>query len=378
MTEFEITLWAATVGSVFSVLGTLVTLWITRRQERRQQVRQEKNRTEVFQRYNERLQATRQEIISEAIRMLQEDIQNPQLNSTEALPDAFMLRANEVGRALLLNGFYAVAEKLYRMLADVTTRYRQTTNNWRHAGALFANIATACVAQGSIDRAIVELLKASNEDIQTYNIAPQDSFAITGLLQDYFARPTREFALGVVQQLDPNITFTDVESLCQFLGQREYAFLAYLHTVSLHEIANRQSTNEFSQLQIFNALRSLSALLEVELKLISGVMEAGLFDTLRNLYGNTSWWSGFDDTRKKIGATQKSSRSVDDQLRDAMAINPTNDVSTFWKSLLIAYIARNYTTHQLEIQSALVQSYSLETLRHILYVMITAQISTSH
>lgn len=38
MTEFQITLWAAGVGSVFSVVGTLLVSWLTQRLERRQQV----------------------------------------------------------------------------------------------------------------------------------------------------------------------------------------------------------------------------------------------------------------------------------------------------------------------------------------------------
>jgi hypothetical protein len=42
MTEFEIALWAsitgAAVGSIFSIVGTLVGTWLTQRRERRQQV----------------------------------------------------------------------------------------------------------------------------------------------------------------------------------------------------------------------------------------------------------------------------------------------------------------------------------------------------
>jgi hypothetical protein len=253
----------------------------------------------------------------------------------------------------------------------MTLSYREEIGNWRHAGALHANTAAACAAQGNIDQAVIELLKAAQDDVETYGVEKGDSFAITNLLQDYFCIPVRNEALRVVQTVNPAPTIADVESLCRFLGDREYAFLAYVRLAVVHEEANQEFPNEFSQLQIFSALRSLSSLLEVELKTIAGSMETTFFPTIKTLYED-GWWQDFDNKRRVIGATHGSTRPVDDQLRDAIAINPTDDDSRFWKSLLIAYIIRNYTTHQLETQCALVQSYSQEALGHILHVMMTA------
>lgn len=332
----------------------------------------EQHLAEIQEHSRIKLQAVLAEVIGSAVAMLKEDIQNPNLTGPDIPPDAFMLRANRVGLALFQAGAFALAERLYRALVEETLKYRQETGTWRHVGALYANTAGACAAQGNLDQAVIELLKAAQEDVTTYNVPKSDSFAITGLLQEYFGKPVRNKALTIVQSVNPTLTLADVESLCQFLGDREYAFLAYVHLASFHEEANQQFPNEFSQLQIFSALRSLSSLLEVQLKTIAGNMQATFFPTLEALYKNSKWREAFDSARKRIGATQKSNRSVDDQLGDAIAITPTDDDSRFWKSLIIAYIIRNYTTHQMETQCALVQSYSREALGHILHVMITA------
>lgn len=327
---------------------------------------------ETQKHFRDKLQAVQEEAIGGALAMLREDIQNPELSGPEVSPDTFMLRANQVGLALLQNGFFAVAERLYRSLVKETLKYRQETKNWRHAGALYANTAAACAVQGNLDQAVVEFLKAAQDDKETYKVAKSNSFAITGLLQEYFGKPIRHAALRIVHKVNPTLTVADVQSLCRLLDAREYAFLAYVHVAWVHEKTTQQFPNEFSQLQIFSALRSLSSLLEVELKTIAGNMQSTFSPTLRALYGNKGWWQAFNNKRIAIRATWRSNRPVDDQLEEAIAIIPTDDGSSFWKSLLIAYIVRNYTAHQMEVQCALVQSYSQEALAHILHVMTTA------
>ncbi len=313
------------------------------------------------------------EVVAEALSMFQQDILDPRLNDIPKEPDWFMARANYVGLALFDNGMFEFAEQLYLRLADETCKYRAKAGEHRHAGALYANVAGARFAQGIVDAGVVALLKAAQEDTVTYGIpAPKHSYAIQGLLKDYFGDPLRKASLEFGQQVNPSLVITDVEDLCKRLGQHEYAFLAYIHLAVMHMTANQESPNEYSQLQIFSALRSLSSLLEVELKEISGNKNKTLFPTIETLFGNKAWWGTFDHNRNQVGAIQKSSIPVDNQLRDAIAIVPTDDHSLFWKSLLVAYILRNYTIHQLETQCALVQTYSQEALGHILHVMITA------
>jgi len=333
--------------------------------------------TEIQEHFLNKLGAVQSEVMKTAAAMLQEDIQNPDLTGPDAPADAFMFRANQIGLALFRGGFFAIAERMYRVLVQKTLRYREKTGNWRHAGALYVNTAGACAAQGKLDQAVVELLKAAQDDVKTYKVAADDSYAITGLLQDYFGNPVRKETLETVQRVNPTLTLADMEGLSRLLGNREYSFLAYAHLALVHKTTNQQFPNEFSQLQIFSALRSLSALLEVELKALSGTDDT-LFPAVVALYGGNkrkrkAWWPAFEDTKNnKVKATKDSPRPVDDQLRDAIAIRPIDDDSRFWKSLLIAYIVRNYTIHQLETQCALVQDYLDEALGHILHVMITA------
>ena len=283
-----------------------------------------------------------------------------------------MLRANRIGLALLENGFFSVAERLYRVLADATVKYRNETGNWRHAGALFANTGTACAAQGNFDKAVIELLRAVREDEHTYKVASQDSFAIKDLLQIYFGKPIRNTVLTIAKQVIPSVKIEDIENLSGILGSNEYAFLSYAYIAVTHEEAKKVFPNDFSHLQILTALRNLSALLEVVLKKFNGNLDTTFFPTIQGLFGSKIWWRDFENARIAVGATQKSGTPVDNQLDASINIVPTDDNSLFWKSLLIAYITRNYTAHQMDFSSALIQKYSQEVLGHILSVMIVA------
>jgi len=317
------------------------------------------------------------EVINIALALLQEDIQNPALNDLSApgvIPDTYMLRAHQIGLALFGNQCFAMAERLYRRLAEEVLDYNKRTGEQRFVGVFYTNIAAACAAQGNTDQAVIELWKAAEESAKIYEVPKLNSFPIQKLLEEYFSKPTTHAALNIVQQINPSITHTDIESLRGLLGTpREYAFLAYAHLAAAHEKANRVSPNEFSQLQLFSAMRSLSSLLEVELKTLSGNMQATLYPALETLFKSKHWWKNFEKQRKAVGAIKDSTIPIDDQLRDAIGVTPKDSESRFWKSLLVAYIARNYTTHQLEIQSGIVQLYVRETLGHILHVMITAQ-----
>jgi|AntAceMinimDraft_16_1070373.scaffolds.fasta_scaffold02544_4 hypothetical protein len=332
---------------------------------------------EIREDFLKKLTIVQSEVMETAVAMLQEDIENPDLTGPDAPADAFMFRANQIGFGLFEEGFFAIAERMYRALVQEALRYREETGSWRHAGALYVNTAGACAAQGKLDQAVVELLKAAQDDVKTYKVAADDSYAITGLLQDYFGNPVRQKALKTAQRVNPALTLTDMEDLGDRLEIWEYSFLAYTHLALVYEAANQQFPNKFSQLQIFSALRSLSALLEMELKKLSGT-DKTLFHAITALYGGDkkkrkAWWHAFEYTKNNKGkAIKDSPRLPNDQLRDAIAICPTDDDSRFWKSLLIAYIVRNYTIHQLETECALIQDYSDEVLGHILHVMTTA------
>jgi hypothetical protein len=286
------------------------------------------------------------------------------------LREDFMSRANQIGIALFRSGLFSLAEEMYRLLAKQTLQYRETTGNWRHIGALYANIAGACAAQGNIDQAVIELLRAAEDDVHTYGVIKSDSFALTGLLEAYFARPVKVEALKIVQTINSTITETDISNLSKNFGDQEYAFLAYLRLGIVHIESNQAFANEYSNLQLFSSLRNLSSLLEILLKTLTGQMHNTLFPTLRILYGMKPWWSTFEATRIAIGAGQNQAVLVDDQLKNAIAIPASDDLTNFWKGLIITYIVRNFTIHNLEPKSDLITVYPKQVLGYILNTMM--------
>lgn len=311
--------------------------------------------------------------VRRAIELLRSDIRDCALTGENSHPDTFMIRANQLGLALFNCGAYAVAERLYRMMAELTESYRDETGNSRHAGAIYANTAAACAVQGNMDEAVVQLFRAAQDDVTTYPISElADSYAVKTILPQYFSQPALEDALNVLQTVDAAATMSDLHGLTKDLGDLQYAFLAYVRIAVLHEKTNRESPNLFSQLQLFSALRSLSSLLEVHLKTLAGTMEATFHPTVQSLYDSERWWRAWEQTRKNIGATMNSTSPVDDRLRDSLALAPANDASKFWKGLLVAYIVRNYTVHQFETRCDLVRLYAVQALAHILHVFVAA------
>ncbi len=334
-----------------------------------------------------KLQSAKTEVIESAFALLSEDLRNPALNDLGKVgPDTFMLRAHYTGLALFDSGLYSLAEAFYDHLAKQTEQYCRESGESRHTGALYVNKAVACFAQGNVDQGIIDILKAAQDDIKIYSIATiRDSYAIQTLLPYYFGNRVQEAALTIIQKVNPQLTLRDVQDLCRELGNnqfiRDYVLLAYIELALRHIETNRRTPNEFSQLQVFSTLRSVSAMFEIQLKSMNkgGNPKDTLYPTLKSLYSCKGWWDDntgarqvFEQTRQNIGATEKSTKPIDEVLKDALSITPTDDDSKFWKSLLVAYVVRNYTVHQLETQCALIQSYPEEALGHILNALISA------
>lgn len=313
-------------------------------------------------------------LLTQARWMIREDIENEELNDKH--PDAYMLRANQAGLALLDGGFYGLAEQLYKALLEEVDYYIEATEAQRHKGALYANIAASCFFQGNVDRAIIYLLKAAESDIVTFENVnnPADSFAITGLLKDYFISPTVAEILNFIALIDPNTTKQDVENLLHSFNSsdRKFAFLAYTYLAMSHRGVISNFSNEFSLLQIFSALRSLASFMEVHFKDLTGVqpLPTTLFPAIEQLFMGKSWWNAFNNKRLHI---KNNYASIDDRLNQAFNVTMNNnDSRRYWRSLLVAYFVRNHTVHKLDITGSWIQSHADECFAHILYAMIKA------
>jgi tetratricopeptide (TPR) repeat protein len=338
----------------------------------------EKQLKDLGEAFCSKVAAFREETTHNVEVMFREDIRALDLPALPGVPDddVFMMRANQAALALFDNQFYAASERLYRSMIEATQTYDHDHDAKHHLGALYASVALACIAQGNFDQGIVELLKAAQDDVETRSIPRRDSYAITGLLEEQLDR-FRQEALRAAQRIDPALTMTNLAELRSVLGDlREYAFLAYVRLALLHKEANQQFQNEFSQLQMFNALRGLSSLFEVELKIINGNMEGKLLPVITSLYKSKTWWKDFFNGLSAVKGRSKPFRPIDDQIRDSVALKPTDADSRFWKSLIVIYIVRNYTIHQLETYCALIQDHYEEVFQNIMYAMITARYNT--
>lgn len=313
-------------------------------------------------------------IANDAIGMLMEDINNPNLNTSNNHPDHYVLRANNIGIKLLRTGQFSSAETLFRILSKEVIKFREESGQWRHAGALIANTGVACAMQGNYDQAAAEFLRATKEDAVTYKVPAKGTFAINVLLKNYLENPVKKFALENICKTNNNVSEAHIDQLFKDLNDREYAFLAYLSILRVNLPILHEFPNDFCELQVFSGLRSLSALFEIELKLLTGDMSRTLYPTIESLYNTKSWWGAFLNAKNnQVEAFHNSNKPIDDQLRDALNLATPNDESVFWKSLLVSYIVRNYTVHQLEIQCGLIQLYSNEALSHLLNAMVYAK-----
>lgn len=192
----------------------------------------------------------------------------------------------------------------------------------------------------------------------------------SGLLEEYFGKPIRNTALSNVHKINPKITISDVKGLSDAINEHEYAFLSYVYIAATHQDAIAEFPNKFSHLQTLTALRNLSALLEVRLKTLNKDLKQTLFPTVQSLFKSSVWWNEFEKTRKLVGATKNSRVPVDTQITNTLKLVPPDDSALFWKSLLIAYITRNFTAHQMDTSSTIIRIHSSEILANILNVMV--------
>ena len=327
---------------------------------------------EVLSSLNQNLTSINKEIVNVAVQMLREDLHNPELTGPKAAPDDYVTRANNVAFLYLRNNSASNAELLYQILIEETLRHSKETNTRRHLGALYANKGVAYALQGNLDQAVVEFLRAFEEDKVAYGPARERSFAMITLLPRYFISPLQTEILKLGQLVNPTVTIAEIEKLCTFLGSLAYAFIAYVKLYLVHNEAIQVSDNFYSKLQILSALRNICALFEIELKIKSGLPDSELISLITSIHKTDSWWKTFVHTKERIKGTRKSPRTIDDELQNSLTIPTPDEDTLFWKSILIAYITRNHTVHQMDTTTNLINQYHYQVISHLIYAMIKA------
>ena len=263
-----------------------------------------------------------------ARKLLDEDIANPKINVPLAINiDQFMLRANEIGVSLLGAGAYHHAELIYRDLLERTLLYRKSYQVKRHAGALYANIATCCWKQGNVEQFVINCLKAADEDRLTADVERKKSFAMTGIYESHLAIP----AFDEVEHLIRNFASTVDTDFRTALGDLELAFLGTVYTTRQHILENNKFPNVYSRLQLFGAMRTLSALFESHIKRLKQINDGNLYETLVNVYGTEpdkrTWWPAYDKTVQKLNKSIKTQLiSREEAIYQALALNSNHSL----------------------------------------------------
>lgn len=289
-------------------------------------------------------------------------------------PNGDAIGADFIGVKLLAAEQPALAGQIYRSLADETVAWREKHGQHRHAGRFLANLGACLALTGDIDRACIAFWRAAQEDELTSNTLPENSFAIREMFDHYFGRQAREFAWTAANRVNFRVDLEQVEHLSRSLGTNEYAFVLYLHVGKTYEEEAADFESDFSYLQKLNVIRSLSVVLESELRNIWGIPSGTLREVLveHHRSGRLSWFPHFDRRRVEVGATRSSVTPVDDQLREALATTVISDDERFWRNVLVAYIVRNYSAHQTDISPNFLRTDFVTVVGHVVNAMVHA------
>ena len=331
----------------------------------------------IYQEFRNLLQQTRHEIGLQGRKTLGVDIGDPRITGDGAPdPDAFMIRANQIGLAIFDEGFYALAEQYYEELQHYTEEYRDG-KGWRHAGALMANRGVACWAQGNVEHAVkLWVDTAQREDSRTYQVDLLDSPAVNALYERYVRKEAREFAELAAQSVEPSVTEDEVVLLCERLrtsrdGQLEFALMDCL-TTALRNTGERMPGNVFSAWRCLTALRNLACLMEWQLKTIAKVPDAKLYQALVEVFKQEHWWGKCQSALNEAGADEKGGVPVERLIVKAIEGGFNGASAPPAQSVLVAWGIRNHTVHWMDTAGELVTEYSMQALGHVLNVMIAA------
>jgi hypothetical protein len=313
----------------------------------------------------------RAEILFECRKLLEEDLNSFDPVSAEH-PDAYMHRMYQYMEVLYSSKFYAILKELATEAVKSVVKHREYTHKRISAASLYYNAAAACYAQDAYDEMVYYSLKGTNEEDKygPMNLPSRSAQANEALFESL-----RGYAYAKARSINPNLDVNDMLILASMLGKnREIVLLGYLQIARKNFIFLQSLDNEFSRLQVFAALRNIACLFEVELKALASQAEGSLFRIMEKLYGKKLWWCRFENVKNThVQAKRESLKTSDEQLATALALKASDPESLFWQGLIVGYIVRNFTAHNLDASSDLAGVHFDHTLGHLLNVMLTCK-----
>lgn len=313
------------------------------------------------------LHAVQDGLRQRALGLLGKDLEDPDLG------DAYVYRSNNLAIGVIDAGFTSVALNIYETLLKATPPER-------HTGAMLANTGLAWAYQENLDRAAVPLLQAANEDLRNFGQDPTQSYAMN-MLKELFVKRVQKYALGVIRLAKGSAGPNDLESFYDSMSpEHRYAFLAYVYSAKVNQELRKQYRNTFSHMQLFSAVRSLAALLDVRLKQ-KAIRERAIRKSARAanktmnpvieaLYGQgirqQSWWRpDYCPARDRLQPLKESGK-YGKMIQEAMKIAKHDGTADFWQSLMLSYFTRQYTAHEADADCWLVLRYYEPVLGHVL------------
>ena len=313
------------------------------------------------------LSSVRDQLLKDAQQLITLALSDPNWSGPDAPLDAYMYQANALALAAANCGMLSTAAEVYNVLIHQMQSRFDGGGERRSIGLLLVNLGIIYCTQGNIDAGIFYILEAAKDDSIISGNPPDDSYALTHLFRSTVVDPILANILEATTIIDPNLTQSDIDTWFVSLGHRRYALLAYMVVLVNNRRLFHQHPHEYNYWQIYSCLRNLSALFEVEMKHLA--RERSLYRALKTLFNSKFWWSTFEYENDVLSAIPDSG----DRLKRAFAMTCITRDDHFRKSLLITYIARNYTVHEMDAPNGLTLPELDQVLENLLHAMITAQ-----
>jgi hypothetical protein len=316
------------------------------------------------------LSQSRDQLLSDAQRLIDLALSDSNWSGPEAPLDAYLYQANALALAAANSGMLSTAAEVYNSLIDYMKSRFNLGGERRPIGLLLVNLGIIYCSQGNIDMGIFYILEAAKDDSIIAGNSPDDSYALKHLFRTTLIDPMLANVLEAVNVIDPQLTQSDINDWFISLGHRRYALLAYMVAMQNNRRLLHQHPHEYNYWQIYSSIRNIAALFEVEIKLFAH--RKSLYSALQSLYSQKTWWRAFEIRKKQVGEDRDSTVPPDTRLRSAFITLTSTPDSKFWKSLLITYISRNYTVHEMDSPNALTREELDQVLESVLYTMIAA------
>lgn len=329
-----------------------------------------------------------------AVELLEVDITDAGLEAiSQQNRDIFVLRANQVGLALLYNRAYFQASIVFERLISNAQMYIQNSGNVRHLGALKANLGVAYILTGNYDAGVNLLLEtATVDDVNTYQIPdPSQSYAIT-LLRDVLLNQVLDNIITICNQqfniaTGHPLTRENISTVANHLNPFGEVTLVSIIPLLQHSRWHQQVSTTFGRVRFMDGIRWLSALLEsTVIRIGSNSLDQPtrnrfnanritLWEAYSNLFRGQGWWAQAERFRQdNQGITDVNRNDTDADIiqkyQQLLGLPHTTRDEILTQGVLLTRLTRNFAAHYLEAPTTVINQVGQELIRYQLLTLL--------